>query len=121
MASRTNILRAITRYAFEASPRVKRAFFTHAIRSLVDYAAPCLVVAAPHLMRQLETIQNQSLRLIVSTSLWTKVLNLRAETQIVSIQHRIAQLAATLVAKMAASARLFTTPDRVLAVIDKDP
>ena len=36
MAPRTNILRAITRYAFGASHRVKRAFFTHAIRSLVD-------------------------------------------------------------------------------------
>lgn len=55
MAFRTNVLKVITSYSSGASRRAKRAFHTHAIRSLVDYSAPCLIGAAPALVRELES------------------------------------------------------------------
>lgn len=102
ITARTNILKAITSYASGASHRIKRTFYTHAIRSLDDYSAPCVISATPEYISQLEVLQNQSLRLILSAPRWTKVVNLRAEAQLTALSDRITQLITTLIAKMAA-------------------
>ncbi|XP_045117656.1 uncharacterized protein LOC123508188 [Portunus trituberculatus] len=121
MLSRTNILKAIASNACGASFRVKRSFFTHAIRSLVDYSAPCLTAASPALIETLDKAQNQALRVILSAPRWTKVLNLRMEAQLVAIKHRIPQLSATLIGKMAASARPYIAPGKVFSTLGQDP
>ena len=118
--ARTSILRTLTNYNSGASFRVKKTFYTHAIRSLIDYSAPCLVTANPTALKKLDTLQNKSLRLILSSPPWTKVLNLRAETHLPSIQTRIDACTASLVAKMRHSPRPSTLPDKVLAVTNLD-
>ncbi|MPC68460.1 hypothetical protein E2C01_062662 [Portunus trituberculatus] len=87
MTSRLNILKAITSYASGASCNAKRVFYAVAywIRSLVDYSVPCLIAASPALLNETQLIQNQARRLIASVPRWTKVLNLKAETQMVAI------------------------------------
>ncbi|XP_045101617.1 uncharacterized protein LOC123498223 [Portunus trituberculatus] len=109
MLSRTNILKAIASNACGASFRVKRSFFTHAIRSF------------PALIETLDKAQNQALRVILSAPRWTKVLNLRMEAQLVAIKHRIPQLSATLIGKMAASARPYIAPGKVFSTLGQDP
>ncbi|MPC81644.1 hypothetical protein E2C01_076272 [Portunus trituberculatus] len=59
---KTNILRANTSYDSGASYNVKRTFYTHAIRALIDYSAPYLVTASPAQVKQLETLQNNALQ-----------------------------------------------------------
>ena len=119
--ARTNILRSIARYNDGASYAVKRAFYTHAIRSLIDYSAPCLITASPNSIQRLEKLQNQSLRLILSAPKWSKILNLRAESQLPSIHNRITALTSSLIAKMAHSPRPSTQPAKVLAAAERDP
>ncbi|XP_045122681.1 uncharacterized protein LOC123511124 [Portunus trituberculatus] len=101
MLSRTNILKAIASNACGASFRVKRSF--------------------PALIETLDKAQNQALRVILSAPRWTKVLNLRMEAQLVAIKHRIPQLSATLIGKMAASARPYIAPGKVFSTLGQDP
>ena len=121
VSARTNILRTLTSYSSGATHKVKRMFYTHAIRSLIDYSAPCLIIASQHHIQKLEVLQNQSLRLILSAPRWTKVLNMRAECQLTSIQNRITTLAASHIAKMAHSPRQTTPPDKALYAAERDP
>ena len=100
---------------------MRKAFYTHAIRSLIDYSASCLITATPNSIQRLERLQNQSLRLILSAPNWTKVLNLRAESQLPFIHHRITALTASLIAKMAHSPSSSTPPAEVLAAAERDP
>lgn len=106
------VLRSITGFDDGASYRVKRA-----IRSLVDYSAPCLIFASPALLKRLNITQNQALRLIFSISRWTKVLNLRAKAQLPSLHHQVCQLTA----KMAHSPLPYSARKRVLTSANYDP
>ena len=119
--ARTNVLRSMTRHSDGASFAVRRAFYTHAIRSIIDYSSPCLVLASTAAIGRLEKLQNKSLRLILSAYDWTKLINLRLEARIPSIESRIKTLTASLVAKMAHSPRPSTPPEKVFAAADRDP
>ncbi len=123
LATRTNVLRAMTSHTSGASYMVKLAFYTHTIRSLVNYSASCLITAPPALIKKLKCFQNESFRLTVSAPRLTKIenQNLRAEAQIKSVAHRLLQLTATLVAKMSVHSRHRTIPDKVLAELKQDP
>ena len=121
MLARTNVLRSMTSHSDGASLAVRRAFYTHAIRSIVDYSSPCLVLASTAAIEKLEKMQNKSLRLILSARNWTKLINLRLESRIPSIESRIKTLTASLVAKMSHSPRPSTPPEKVFAAADRDP
>lgn len=121
MLARTNVLRSMTSHSDGASLAVRRAFYTHAIRSIVDYSSPCLVLASSTAIEDLEKMQNRSLRLILSARDWTKLINLRLESRIPSIKSRIKTLTASLVAKMSHSPRTSAPPEKVFAAADRDP
>ncbi|MPC86438.1 putative RNA-directed DNA polymerase from transposon BS [Portunus trituberculatus] len=119
--ARTNILHSLTRRSDGASHAVRKVFYTHAIRSIIDYSAPCLILASTANFNKLERLQNRSLRLILSAPLWTKVLNLRAETHLPAIGERIKAITAELIVKMSHSPRPFIPPARVFAAAERDP
>ncbi|KAG0720026.1 WD repeat-containing protein 81 [Chionoecetes opilio] len=58
--SRISVLRAITGLKGGASCQVKRTFYIHAIRSLLDYSAPCLISLTNTLHQKLEATQNST-------------------------------------------------------------
>ena len=88
-----------------ASTSVKKIFYTHAIRSLIDFCGPYLLMASPKSLQTLDVVQNQSFRLIFSAPKWSKICNLCEETNLPSVLHRIQQLTTGLLARMTLSDR----------------
>nr|XP_053628079.1 uncharacterized protein LOC128685529 [Cherax quadricarinatus] len=62
------------------------------VRSLIDYAAPMLILARESSLRPLELMQNEALRIIFGCPRSTKVLNMRKELGISSISDRIVEI-----------------------------
>ncbi|XP_063590245.1 uncharacterized protein LOC134767129 [Penaeus indicus] len=98
--SRLCILRKLTSCKTGAGFKVLRLFYTHAIRSLVDYSAPALLTLSSSQIVSLETIQNRAMRSILAAPRWTRLANLRVETYLPSLHTRIRQIAVTLCSKM---------------------
>ncbi|KAG0696347.1 hypothetical protein GWK47_026577 [Chionoecetes opilio] len=78
---------------------VKRTFYVQAIRSVIDYSAPCLPGLKQCLLSSLEVAQNEGLRTILRAPRWTRLHTLRAECGLPSLQHRILERTSTFVAR----------------------
>ena len=98
--ARVNVMRAMTNPTAGASPEVLRLFYVHAIRPLIDYAAPAIIDIAKTWQDNLETIQNAAMRTILGAPKWTKIGTMQAETGIVPLHLRIKQLTAGRVARI---------------------
>ena len=96
--SRLNVMKAMTNPTAGASSTVLRLFYIHAIRPLIDYAAPALSAIAPTWMDQLEVVQNRALRTILGAPTWTHTGTMQAETGIIPLGLRTKQLTAGQVA-----------------------
>ncbi|XP_027224934.2 uncharacterized protein [Penaeus vannamei] len=103
--SRLNVLRRLTSSKLGAGFKVLRLFYTHAIRSLVDYSAPALLTLKPDQLASLETIQNRAMRTILAAPTWTRLANLRVETYLTSLHNRTQQLSVSLCSKIITSTR----------------
>ena len=97
--ARLNVMRAMTSPAAGAHPAVLRTFYVHAVRSLVDYAAPVLTSLAPTWQTKLERTQNSAMRTILGAPKWTMLVAMRAETGLAPLSLRVKQLAANHTAK----------------------
>ena len=98
--TRLRLMKAMTGKRIGAGHRVLRSFYVHAVRSVVDYASIALISAKPTYRKKLETIQNDATRIITGASMWTKVLNLRMECNLLPLDSRIDFMAAQFLAKV---------------------
>jgi len=87
--SRINVLRRLSGTDIGAGYHVLRTFYIHAIRSIIDYSAISLYNLTPAQISSLETIQNKCMRVILGAPRWTRIDNLRQETNLVSLNIRI--------------------------------
>lgn len=72
----------------------------HAIRYVIDYSSIALMNLSKTEISKLETIQNKCMRLILGAPKWTRLVNLREESQLVSLETRIQQMVAGIVSKV---------------------
>lgn len=80
------------------SLNVRRAIYTAAVRSVVDYCAPCLAGLTSTQFARLEVIQNDAMRIILGAPPWTKVITLQAELVLPSLQARVYERSAVALA-----------------------
>ncbi|ROT63132.1 hypothetical protein C7M84_019001 [Penaeus vannamei] len=99
-----NVMRRLTSSLGQVF-RTLRLFYTHAVRSLIDYSAPALLTLSPQDFVTLETIQNRAMRVILAAPRWTRLANLRMESFLPSLKCRMHQLTAGLVAKILSRSR----------------
>lgn len=98
--NRTNVMRAMTSPSLGASYKVLRTYYLQAVRSIIDYAAPVVLTLNPQQQRKLEVIQNNAMRTILGAPKWTKVENLRMETNLPPLIQRARSLTASLLARI---------------------
>lgn len=60
-----------------------------AIRSVIDYSAPCLPGLNSTSIRSVEVVQNTTMRAILGAPKWTSLVTMREECGLPSLQHRI--------------------------------
>lgn len=119
--TRTHVMRALTRVEGGASDRVLRLFYVQAVRSCVDYAAPCLMTLPAEALQPLEVAQHAALRLVASAPVWTKCVCLRAEVGICSVATRMRQLATSHLATLLRRAEAGPLRRSVVQALHQDP
>ncbi|KAK8372172.1 hypothetical protein O3P69_011867 [Scylla paramamosain] len=87
--ARLNIMRAITGLKRGANYQVLRTYYIQAVRSVIEYGAPCLSTASTTAITSLEMLQNQALRLMVGAPKWTRICTLQVETNIPPLATRL--------------------------------
>nr|XP_053629474.1 uncharacterized protein LOC128686557 [Cherax quadricarinatus] len=113
---RLNALKAVAGYNpnYGANVRIVRMMHIAYVGSLIDYAAPMLILARESSLRPLELMQNEALRIILGCPKSTKVLNMRKELGISSISDRIVEINTVLGIRM-----LRNEPDTVTMNLTK--
>ena len=89
--ARLSTMKYMTSLKEGASYRVQHAYYLACTRTLIDYAAPTLTNMTQTQKASLEVIQNNAMRLMLGAPMWTRQCNLRAETNLPSLEHRIEQ------------------------------
>lgn len=87
--ARLNIMRAITGLERGANYQVLRTYYIQAVRSVIEYGAPCLSTASTTAITSLEMLQNQAMRLMVGAPKWTRICTLQVETNIPPLATRL--------------------------------
>ncbi|XP_068230956.1 uncharacterized protein [Palaemon carinicauda] len=86
---RLSAMRRMSSLKQGVSNNLLRLFYLQAIRSHIDYVAPTLTTMTDTLKEPLEVVQNNAMRLICGTLMWTRLCLLRAETNLISLSTRI--------------------------------
>lgn len=95
---RLQVLRWMSGRGAGASVTVKRKIYVAAIRSVIDYCAPCLPGISLVRLQSLEVVQNNAMRTILGAPIWTSVATMREECGFSSVRHRIMARTATALA-----------------------
>jgi len=88
IAQRLNMARYISSRKCGAGPKVIRAFYVGAIRSLLEYGAPAMITANKSVIARLEVLQNRALRAIAKAPIWTNKDVLRRELRLPPLHAR---------------------------------
>ncbi|XP_068224762.1 uncharacterized protein [Palaemon carinicauda] len=87
--SRFSAMKRITTLKKGVSSHLLRLFYVQAVRSQVEYASPVLISLPSRLLSSLEVIQNNAMRLITGAPIWTRLILLRQETNLLPLADRI--------------------------------
>ena len=117
---RMNVMRAMTSPKLGLNYNVIKTFYNACIRSIVDYSALSIATAKPDILYKLEVLQNDALRLMAGAPRWTKLANLRMETEIIPITVRIKEICASFVIKSLRRGRLTEFNDEILLCMDPE-
>ena len=88
-AARVKVLHCLSERGVGASVKVKRRFYTAAIRSVLDYSAPCLPGLSNTCYQSLEVVQNGAMRAFQGPPRWTSVVTLREKCSLPSVKNHI--------------------------------
>ena len=119
--SRNAALRYLSSLEGGAGYTVLKTFYTAAIRSLIDYAAPTLITLSPTQLERLEVIQNNAMRTILGAPMWTRLCNLQMETQLPPLAARVSQRMACISSKIITSPLTTLAGDALLHAVQLDP
>ena len=118
--ARLSTMKYMTSLKEGASYRVQHAYCLTCTRTLIDYAAPTLTNMTQTQKASLEVIQNNAMSLMLGAPMWTRQCNLRAETNLPSLEHRIEQRNISITAKMLGSERDSQTQRRMRDELPKN-
>ena len=85
-AARLNTMKYVTSLKGGASLELQKTYYKACTRSLIDFAAPVLTNLTDNLKETLEVIQNNAMRLMLGAPMWTKLCNLRAESNLPTLE-----------------------------------
>ena len=120
-AARLNTMRYMTSLKGGASLELQKTYYKACTRSLIDFAAPVLTNLTDNQKETLEVIQNNAMRLMLGAPMWTKLCNLRAESNLPTLENRINVRNTCIVSKAIQSERNTHTKNKVLNELPKHP
>ena len=72
-----------------AGLELQKTYYNACTRSLIDFSAPVLVNLTETQKESLEVFQNNAMRLMLGPPMWTRLCNLRAESDLPTLENRI--------------------------------
>lgn len=84
--ARRRVMMSLTRLEGGVGYSVLRSFYVHAVRSLLDYSAPCLLTTSSSTLETLEVVQTIALRALLEAPLWSRICNIRLEGRLLSVE-----------------------------------
>ena len=120
-AARLNTMRYMTSLKGGAGLELQKTYYNACTRSLIDFAAPVLVNLTETQKESLEVIQNNAMRLMLGSPMWTRLCNLRAESNLPTLENRINVRNTCIISKAIQSERNSHTKIKVLNELPKHP
>ena len=105
----------------DANYHVLRTFNIHAIRPIIEYNAPALANLTETQICSLEVAQNNALRLILGTPMWTRIRNLQMECNIPPLYSRITVLNVCVIVKAQSQAGDAPFVNKVKIELSRNP
>ena len=118
--TRLSTMKYMTSLKEGANLEVQRRYYMACTRSLIDYAAPVLVNLTDRQKQSLEVLQNNAARLMLGAPMWTKLCNLRVESNLPSLDSRIKIRNTCIITKAIVSNRFSYTKRRATTELPKD-
>nr|XP_027223265.1 uncharacterized protein LOC113815374 [Penaeus vannamei] len=117
--SRILAMRKLTSTRIGAGYKILRTFYTQAIRSIIDFSALSLLTLSSDLLIKLEKIQNEAMRIILGAPRWTRLENLRIETNLCSLRLRTLQITSSYMAKSLSSTKPLPFKQRIQTLLTR--
>ncbi|XP_076052657.1 uncharacterized protein LOC143032075 [Oratosquilla oratoria] len=119
--SRINVLKSLATREAGANCAVLRTFYVSAIRPVIDYASSALAGLSATRLADLETVQNQALRVILGAPRWTLVANMQQEAGLVPISVRISGLVVAFAIRVIQREHDSFLRRRLISALQQDP
>ena len=120
LRARVNAMRSLASTDLGTNYGILRTFYTSAIRPVLEYPFLALAGMAETRWAELETVQNEALRIMLGAPRWTLVTNMLLETGLQPLQHRIQTLAACFAAKILQARAPTPLQGKLLAAMPHD-
>ncbi|XP_076041774.1 uncharacterized protein LOC143025660 [Oratosquilla oratoria] len=119
--ARVNAMKALARREVGATFSVLRMFYMFAIRTVIDYACLVNVSLSATMMKKIECLQNEAMRIMLGAPRWTLIPNMHLETRLQPLSVRMTQLVTTFVAKVVQSPQDTELRRKFVTAIRQDP
>ena len=120
-AARLSTMKCMTSLKEEANLQVQRTFYISCTRALIDYGAPVLTHLTDTQWTSLEVLHNNAIRVMLGALMWSRLCNVRMESNLPTLKNRVAARNSAITAKALLSDRDSFTRRRVITELNRHP
>ena len=120
-SARLSTMRYMTAIKEGANLQLQRTFYISCTRALIDYGAPALTHVTDSQWTSLEVLQNNAIRLMLRVPMWSRLCNIRMESNLPTLRNRVAAKNSAIIAKALLSDRDFFTRRRAITELNRHP
>ena len=104
-----------------ANLQAQRTFYISCTRALIDYGAPALAHLTDTQWSSLEVLQSNAIRLMLGAPMWSRLCNIRMESNLPTLRNRVAARNLAITAKALLSDRDSFTRRRAITELSRHP
>ena len=120
-SARLSTMRYMNSLKEGANLHVQRTFYISCTRALIDYDAPALTHLTDTQWTTLEVLQNNAIWLILGAPMWSRLCNIRMESNLPTLRNRVAARNSAITAKALLSDRDSFTRRRAITELNRHP
>ena len=120
-SARLSTMQYMTSLKEGANLQVRRTFHISCTRALINYGAPALTHLTEIQWTSLEVLQNNAIRLMLGAPMWTRLCNIRMESNLPTLKNRVAAKNSAITAKALLSDRDSFTRRRAMTELNRHP
>ena len=120
-SARLSTMKYMTSLKEGTNLQVQTTFYISCTRALIDYGAPALTHLTDNQWTSLEVLQNNAIRLMLGAPMWSRLCNIRMESNLPTLRNRVAARNSAITAKALLSDRDSFTRRRAITELNRHP